>query len=184
MQPNKKNVLYMLKQSNAIEGVNDRYALVQAHRAWKYAMTVDVMIPEAIKEIHRILSTGVIGMHPRHRGAWRDVPVWIGGQKKDQPPLVIQRQIEEWCEKTNTVDRNFDPVSLHVEFEEIHPFWDFNGRVGRILLSWHSVRRNGAPLIIYTAEDRVTYYRLFPSYRKLEKQRLYRILAALHKGEL
>ena len=167
MNPTTKNVRYMLKESNAIEGVFGRYPLVQAGRAWRYAMNFDKITPEIIKEIHRIMMIG-LPLEPRHRGAWRDIPVYIGGEKKSQPPLVIQRQIEEWCEKTNTVDRNFDPVTLHIAFEEIHPFVDGNGRVGRLLLNWHLVKRNNAPLLVYTHTDRKTYYRLFASYRAKE----------------
>lgn len=159
-------VRYMLKESNAIEGVYDRLALIQAHRAWKYVMQFSELTTDIIKETHRILMVGQ-PLDQRHRGKWRDVPVWIGGEKKSQPPLVIQREMEKWCESTNTVDRNYDPVNLHVKFEKIHPFVDGNGRMGRILLNWHLVKKNNCPLLVYTEKEKHVYYRLFnPWYPK------------------
>lgn len=169
MKPTTENILNMLKESNAIEGVYDDISLEQAFRAWNYLYDFDIMTIERILHAHAILMYHH-DIDYKYKGAWRDIPVWIGGEKKSQSPLVIQNQMEDWCEKTNTVDRNFDPVTLHIEFENIHPFVDGNGRMGRILLNWHLVVRNKAPLLVYTEEDKRTYYRLFRSYRAKEME--------------
>lgn len=171
----RREVLKMLRESNAIEGVYDKSSLIQAHRAWKLAMQYDTMTPSLIKHLHRVMMKNQ-PLAEHEKGAWRTVPVWIGGEKKSQPPLVIQQQVAEWCFRTNTVDRNFDPVTLHIEFEDIHPFVDGNGRMGRLLLNWHLVKRNKAPLLIYTEADKKTYYRLFSSYRKQEMRTLVQAL--------
>jgi fido (protein-threonine AMPylation protein) len=167
--PTKKNVLYMLKESNLIEDVHDNYALINAHRAWKYVMRYEKLNNQIIKETHRLLMVGQ-PIAPKYRGDWRDVPVWIGGVKKDQPKIVIDSLMRDWCARTNKVGRNFDPVTLHIAFEDIHPFIDGNGRMGRILLNWHLVQRNKAPLLIYTdAEKYDVYYPLFQKHLRWEK---------------
>ena len=47
---------------------------------------------------------------------------------------------------------------LHACFENIHPFADGNGRVGRTLLNYYLLTHNVSPVIIYE-EDRKEYYR-------------------------
>lgn len=158
--PTKKNVLYMLSESNHIEDVWDRLSLTHARRAWEYIMRFDKINNQIIKETHRILMQKQ-DIERKYKGDWRDIPVSIGGHIKNQSKPVIDSLMRDWCNKTNTVDRNFDPVTLHIEFENIHPFVDGNGRMGRILLNWHSVKRNEGPLIVYTYENRWVYYHLF-----------------------
>ena len=174
MKPTKENIRLMLKESNAIEDVWDRYALVQAGRAWRYLDRFDRISPMEIKVVHDILMVGQ-PLEQRHRGAWRDIPVWIGRDKKSDPPLVIQSKIQDLCDHINKTienqDNNHQPTHCHVKFEDIHPFVDGNGRVGRIILNWHCLRL-GMPLLVYTHTDRRTYYRLFPGYRAMEMERV------------
>ncbi len=170
MSPTLKNIRYMLRESNAIEDVFDRYALIQAHRAWKYLMQFDVMKPQYIKTAHTILMIGQ-PIEWKYRGDWRDCPVWIAGEKKSQPKIVIQRQIEEFCFKNGINSDKKDPILLHIEFESIHPFIDGNGRIGRLLLNWQLVKRLHQPLRVFTRDNRREYYRLFPGYKEREFER-------------
>ena len=47
---------------------------------------------------------------------------------------------------------------FHACFENIHPFADGNGRVGRTLLNYYLLTHNVSPVIIYE-EDRKEYYK-------------------------
>jgi len=50
---------------------------------------------------------------------------------------------------------------IHVAFEDIHPFVDGNGRVGRILYNIHRIKL-GLPIhIIHEGEEQKEYYKWF-----------------------
>lgn len=173
----------MLRESNAIEGVYGSLALTQSSKAWDYAFRFDSITSEIIKHVHKLMMIGQ-PLDSVYRGRWRDVPVWIGGNKKTQTFSEIDYQVKEWCHETNKVSNHYDPIKLHVKFENIHPFIDGNGRVGRLLLNWHVSKKQGLPLIIFTEEDKEEYYKLFISKDKameimVEELRKYKGMSGL-----
>lgn len=73
-----------------------------------------------------------------------------------------------------TMDTSLSPVALlkaaayfHVKFENIHPFADGNGRVGRTLLNYFLMINDHPPLIIYE-EDREQYFESLQAYDRQE----------------
>jgi Fic family protein len=168
--PTQKNVLYMLRESNLIEGVEGKTALTQARRAWDYMIRYDFLNNQIIKETHRILMEKQ-PIERKYRGDWRDVPVYIGGEAKTQPKPVIDSLMRDFCSHVNEITKtenvNHDAIHCHLQFEGVHPFIDGNGRMGRIILNWQLVKR-GMTMLIYTKADVRTYYRLFASYRARE----------------
>ena len=56
---------------------------------------------------------------------------------------------------------------LHARFENIHPFADGNGRVGRTLLNYWLMINNYPPTIVYE-EDRRAYYDALQDYDEQE----------------
>ena len=54
---------------------------------------------------------------------------------------------------------------LHLRFEEIHPFADGNGRLGRALLNYYLMTHGFPPLVLYS-EDKRTYYLALSVYDK------------------
>ncbi len=148
-----------LWESNAIESEYSKEALEDAKKAWEYIKDVDELKISDILEVHHLLAHRI---DPRIAGKIRTCSVSIGGEvKKFRGVPVIWSQLEELCEKINE-DFILLPVNLktkegrdteeelckqgHVIFEEIHPFEDFNGRVGRILMNWHRVQK-GLPIL-------------------------------------
>lgn len=166
MLPTTKNTLLMLRESNHIENQWDKGSLIMAHKAWKYLIKQDKLNVSIIKEAHKILMknkhiASPINQNPikkKYIGDFRDIPVWIGMERKTLPRLVIERLMEEFCIDLNKLEDNIIP--LHIQFENIHPFIDGNGRLGRMIMNWHSVKRNNELIVIYENEKHF-YYSLF-----------------------
>lgn len=97
-----------------------------------------------IKELHKILLTGVRGRH-RLLGEFRKTQNLIGapGTPMEQArfippnPIILPEHLERWEEFLKSDDFP-DPIIqlglLHAQFEILHPFEDGNGRVGRLII--------------------------------------------------
>ncbi len=55
-------------------------------------------------------------------------------------------------------------AKFHLEFENVHPFNDGNGRIGRVLINWQLIRL-GFPPIIIRNKEKSDYYDSFGVYR-------------------
>jgi len=149
-----------LKESNAIEGVYGDTALRDAGEAWDYVKWSKNLTLETILRTHAILMRGQ-PIEMRYKGAFRTIPVYIGN-KEAIDAKRIREQIKNWLKAMNGEPRKDDDwKSLHVWYEEVHPFVDGNGRTGRIFMNWYRVR-NGLPiLVIHAGEEQYEYYKWF-----------------------
>ncbi|BAN00396.1 Fic family protein [Ilumatobacter coccineus] len=105
--------------------------------------------PDTILDIHRALLSST---HPILAGRWRTDPVWIGSFSGGPPEATfvppaakrIPDAMDDLCEFINRTDMPvfIQAMVMHAQFENIHPFPDGNGRVGRALI--HAMlRRDG-----------------------------------------
>lgn len=114
-----------------------------------------------IKKLHFILKSGTTDSNKDWFavGDYKRLPNEVGGIETSLPECVandIKQLIKEYnVKKQKTFD---DLLDFHHRFEQIHPFQDGNGRVGRLILFKECLANNIVPFII-TDELKMFYYR-------------------------
>lgn len=135
-----------------------------------------------IREIHRVLLSGVRGQH-RSPGSYRKVPNWIGPpgcsiEEARFVPIQADRlpdAMSAWerYAHADAPDRLVQLGILHAEFEALHPFLDGNGRLGRMLV----------PLYLWQAEiiHRPMFY--ISAYFESRREEYYERLLAVSRDD-
>lgn len=149
-----------LRESNAIEGVYDERSLADAIEAWQYLIKKKKIGLATILKAHRMLMRNTdLAMH--EKGALRKIPVYIGGHEALRHGLIPQC-MKGWVIEANVKAFDFETIKkLHVRFEQIHPFVDGNGRIGRMLMNWQVVRQLREVPIVIRESGRQRYYDWF-----------------------
>lgn len=103
-----------------------------------------------LREIHRVLLRFVADK--KIAGLVREAQSWIGGNDFNPigaeyvppPPAEVQRLLEDLCAfvARDDLPAVAQAAIAHAQFENIHPFADGNGRVGRALI-YVVLRRRG-----------------------------------------
>lgn len=119
---------------------------------------------EFLKEIQMILTNGTyderryqIGERP---GEHKHHDYVTGKNKVGASVEDVQEEVCELLDELIDIDdKNALVVAayFHAKFENIHPFSDGNGRVGRLLMNYILLIHNYPPITIYE-EDRKEYY--------------------------
>jgi len=113
-----------------------------------------------VLKIHGILTDGILPKDSS--GKFRKVQVVITGVEKLPPkPGFVDKEFKQLLKWYNKYKKNYHPVVLasyfHAAFEGIHPFIDFNGRTGRLLLNF-ILMKYGYPIVDIKHKDRLKYY--------------------------
>jgi Fic family protein len=125
-----------------------------------------------VLQLHAISARGV--MDQGQPGEFRRIQVWVG-RHTPPPPERIEELMAALLEWWSGPARRLSPVVssgvLHYRFEEIHPFGDGNGRVGRLLALWELYRRGFDTHHIFAVDeyywnDRPRYYRQLQAVRE------------------
>lgn len=116
---------------------------------------------EIIREFHRILKTGTADAQKPYFnvGGYKQLANEVGGNETARPEEVQQRmdELEKWYNEQD--QRTLQTLAeYHWRFENIHPFQDGNGRVGRLILFRESLRNNVLPFVIDN-NNKLYYYR-------------------------
>ena len=166
----KSEVKDFLYESNAIECEYSEQSYEDALKAWNYLKDKSFLTPEVILGAHNFLMKN---LRPDIAGFWRNCNVWIGGHKKK----FISTQLIE-----DEVKQLFDAINLsistlpsnatkeykeetckqhHIQYEDVHPHQDGNGRTGRLIYLWERMQL-GLPIhIIHAGDEQFSYYSWF-----------------------
>ena len=143
--------------------VDDILETVHHFRAIDYVIDCanDMLTEEIIKKLHFILKhdTKDSTLDWFAVGDYKKRPNVVGGRETTKPKNVPTRMksLLDGYNAKQPVTIN-DIIAFHAEFEQIHPFQDGNGRVGRLIALKECLRHNIVPFLI---EDRkkMFYYR-------------------------
>ncbi|MCX6800396.1 MAG: Fic family protein, partial [Candidatus Falkowbacteria bacterium] len=124
-----------------------------------------------VLKLHSILMNGV---RP-DAGVYRNHGVRITGVNLPTAnymsiPKLISKAMARITEKTKDIIAL--SASVHSEFEQIHPFGDGNGRVGRLLMNTMLLSANFAPAIIRQQQKQLYYTYLYKAQTKKDQSQL------------
>ncbi|MDE1850895.1 MAG: Fic family protein [Candidatus Micrarchaeota archaeon] len=106
-----------------------------------------------LKSLHKILLTNVRGKD-KSPGEIRSKQNWIGApdygiqyaRYVPPPPSEVERLLENLLAYLNDETDGINPLMkmaiIHYQFEAIHPFYDGNGRIGRLMIILFLVKRS------------------------------------------
>lgn len=139
-------------------------------RAFDYILlnTMQELSEKSIKEIHKILKQGTsdADLSWFRTGEYKALENIVGGHATT-PPGQVANQIKALLAAYNAPGTRTlaEIIDFHVSFEQIHPFQDGNGRVGRLLMFKECLKNNIVPFIIDNLHKNY-YYRGLDQYAK------------------
>ena len=100
-----------------------------------------------ILKLHSILMNGIhsdAGFYRRHgvRIVGSNVPT----ANHVKVPYLMEQLVKDLADKKNNYTEHV--AKIHAKFEQIHPFGDGNGRVGRLIMNAMLLKQNIAPAVI------------------------------------
>ncbi len=143
-------------ETRTIDGtvpVNDVFEAANHFRCFDYILdTVNEPITEDyIKQLHRMLKNGVMEDDTDYAviGDYKKYPNEVGEIETALPEDVsglVQNLLRKYESKLS-LDL-YDVAEFHATFEKIHPFYDGNGRIGRLLMLKQCLANSIVPFFI------------------------------------
>lgn len=143
--------------------VDDVLEAINHFRCIEYIIdhTEEKLTEDSIKQLHGMLKSGTSDSRKDWFavGDYKRLPNEVGGMDTC-PPEEVHRQMKALLSEYNHMkQKSFEEIlDFHVRFEQIHPFQDGNGRVGRLLMFKECLANGHVPFII-TDELKMFYYR-------------------------
>ena len=107
-----------------------------------------------VLEIHKRLLSGI---DDYNAGFYRNCPVRISGSRVILPnPIKVPDLMKDFFAKYEKFDGVADIIKTHLDFVNIHPFSDGNGRCARLLMNLLLMQNGFCPIII-RPRDRKRY---------------------------
>jgi len=164
------NTLF-LNDGESTANVDDIVETVNHFSCFDYMLDIadEPLSEEHIKKFHYLLKINTSDSKKSwfRVGDYKLKPNIVGGIETSLPsnvPSDMNSLIHNYLEKKEiTVN---DIIDFHVKFEQIHPFQDGNGRVGRLIIFKECLAYNIIPFIIEESH-KFFYYRGLSEYPKV-----------------
>ena len=130
---------------------------------------------DLIRTVHRVLTEGTYDerryiVNGERPGEFKKHDYVTGRNEVGSPPDEVEADLTELIDEVNSIGQKAPLKAgayFHARFENIHPFADGNGRVGRTLLNYWLMINDYPPMIIYE-EDKKAYYEALQQYDEQE----------------
>ncbi len=174
--------------------LNDKIPTTKSEKEVKNYFAVLNALPELIRKkepitteltekLHKLLMEGI---EHKDFGKFRDGPVFVGHKTKEEvvikhnPPFHTYKEIEkalserfDWIKAENSYPPLLKSGVLHHQVAFIHPFFDGNGRLARILTAYY--------LLLQGYE--VTKYFILDDYYDIDRQQYSDMLHTADDGD-
>ncbi|MCL2672322.1 MAG: Fic family protein [Clostridiales bacterium] len=143
------------------------YAFLREKIAGREPLTLSLVL-----EVHAVLTAGTYDerrfvLRGERPGQLKKHDYVTGRHEAGSAPEDTEEELEvlltELREADATRDLLLSAAYFHAAFENIHPFADGNGRVGRMLLNYFLMIHDHPPLIVFD-EDKKAYYAALEAY--------------------
>jgi Fic family protein len=134
--------------------------------------------------LHKAIQTEIVIDSEKPNGAYKVVPNgrWIEIEGKDEHryyphPNDMQHLMKLWFDAYENINRPINSkkeavkiyADMHIAFAAIHPFWDGNGRLARLVANLPLLKNNYLPIIV-SNDNRQVYIKLLSSYNMSAKE--------------
>ncbi|MBR1555173.1 MAG: Fic family protein [Oscillospiraceae bacterium] len=149
--------------------VNDIIETVNHFRCFDYILDTlsQPLTEEYIKNLHRILKNGAFEDYAVI-GDYKTLPNEVGQLETALPedvPEQMRKLLSEYNRPSLTL---YEIADFHQKYEKIHPFYDGNGRTGRLLMFKQCLENDVIPFFIDDFHKRF-YYMGLQEWQKEEK---------------
>lgn len=152
--------------------VNDIIETVNHFRCFDYVLDTlsEPLTEEYIKRLHKMLKSGVLGDEDFIVIGDYKSEANIVGEIKTTAPNEVADQMKRLLDGYYGKQMSFyDIVSFHAEYERIHPFYDGNGRTGRLIMLKQCLENNIVPFNI-DEHHKMYYYMGLKEWQTEEKK--------------
>ncbi len=153
--------------NNVTESNREELEAMGLYEAMKYAIKLaddnKELKEDDVKEIHKLLYMGAsVDFKGQYRTDYITIP-----HARNLPPVrhisYYMNQLFEKYQEMQDCDLIERIAKFHLDFENIHPFGDGNGQVGRVIMNYQLLRA-GYPYICIHENKKKEYVKAFEEY--------------------
>lgn len=160
-----------LQNKTLIEQLEAKNHQTALNYLFEYIVNKGKINESLIPKLHSILMNGIrpdAGVYRNH--GVRIVGVSLPTANYIRVPDLIKLIVSD-LEKINK-DTISISANIHSRFEQIHPFSDGNGRIGRLIMTAMLLKANLAPAIIHQQQKQLYYTYLYKAQTKDDQSQL------------